>query len=129
MNIGTILKTLGVSKLRAAFTLLFGGMSGFLALIAEKFTDLLRKADAEKLKYYAEFSAKLAKFISYGVELFVTNECYKKAGTATVGCLKSFAEHVSDSEYTKEEITEDIDCIEASISLWKEAPQCAKELA
>ena len=58
----------------------------------------------------------------------LTSECYKKAGTATADALSTFAEHVSDGEYTKAELDEDIDMIEACISLWKEAPKCEKEL-
>lgn len=122
-----MLNTLGVSKLRAAWSLLTGGISGFLTILAKAFTALLHKADPDKLKHYADLSAKLAKLTRYGVELFVTNECYKKAGTATADALTAFAEHVADGEYTKAELDEDIDTIEACISLWKEAPKCEKE--
>lgn len=128
MNINTMLNTLGVSKLKAAWSLLTGGISGLLTLLAQAFTALLHKADPSKLKYYADLSSRLAKFTRYGVELFVTSECYKKAGTATADALSTFAEHVSDGEYTKAELDEDIDMIEACISLWKEAPKCEKEL-
>lgn len=127
MNINVILKALGVSKLRAAWTVFTEGMAGLLSLLAKAFTALLRKADPTKLEYYADLSARIAKFMRYGVELFVTDECYKKAGTATADGLETFAKHISDGEYTKEELSEDIDFIEACISLWKEAPKCVEE--
>lgn len=127
MNINMILKVLGISKLRAAWSIITGGVSGLLALIASAFTALLRKAEPEKLKYYADFSSKLAKFVRYGVELFVTGECYKKAGITTADALVKFAEHIADGEYTKEELDEDIDFIDACIGLWKEAPECERE--
>jgi len=127
MNINTMLKTLGVSKLKAAWALLTGGVSGLLTILAKAFTALLHKADSSKLRQYVDLSVKLAKFIRYGVELFVINECYKKAGIATANALTALAEHVSDGEYTKAELDDDINTIEACISLWKEAPKCEKE--
>lgn len=123
MNINSILKTLGISKLKAAWTVLTGGVSGLLELAAKAFTALLRKANPDKLSYYADLSVRIAKFINQGLDLFVSNEKYRAAGKATVDGLESFAAHIADGEYTKEELDEDIDFIEDCIQLWKYTKQ------
>jgi len=127
MNISKIFKALGISKWGAAWTVLTKGMSGLLALVAEAFTNLLRKADKDKLAYYADLATKISKVIRCAIEQFVTAPAYKAAGDSTVGGLESFAKHVSDGEYTQDELMEDIDFMEACIDLWKEAAKCEKE--
>lgn len=126
MNIVKIFDALGISKWRAAWTVVRKGIPGLLSLVAEAFTNLLKKADGEKLKYYADLSEKIAKFINYGIELFVDDSAYRAAGTATVNGLQAFAKHVSDGEYTQMELSEDIEFIEACIDLWKEAARCVE---
>ena len=121
MNILKIFDALGISKWRAAWTVMRRGVPGLLSLVAEAFTNLLRKADGPRLEYYAGLSDKIAQFISCGIELFITDPAYRSAGVATVNGLRAFAKHVSDGEYTQAELSEDIELIEACIDLWKEA--------
>lgn len=128
MNITKIFKVLGISKWRAAWTVIRKGIPGLLSLIAEAFTNLLRKADRERLSWYADLSNRIAIFINCGIEQFVTEPGYKAAGAATVNGLNTFAKHVSDGEYTQFELSEDIEFIETCIDLWKEAAKCKGQL-
>ena len=121
MNISNILDKLGISKWHAAWVLLTKGSSGFVILLAEGVTTLMSKADDEKLKTYSETSVKVAKLIRYAIELFVPSEKFRRAGVKTATELESFAKHIEDKVYTKEELQDDIDCIKACIELWKEA--------
>ena len=127
MNINSILKELGISKLKAAWTLLTKGLSGLIELLAKAFTALLRKANPDKLSNYAEITEKIAKFTKYGVELFVKNEDYKKAGILTAQSIGMLALHISDGEYTKEELNDDIDSIDVCIKQWKEVKKCESQ--
>ena len=126
MSITKIFDALGISKWRAIWTIVRRGMPGLMSLVAEAFTNLLKKADKEKLKFYADLSDRIAKFINYGIELFIDDPAYRSAGTATVNGLQAFAKHVSDGEYTQMELSEDIEFIEACIDLWKETTRCVE---
>ena len=119
MNINAILKELGISKLKAAWTVFRKGVSGLIELLAKAFTALLRKANPDELEYYADLSARIARFIRYGIELFVTNQKYKDAGMSTASGLEEFSKHIADGEYTYEELRDDIDFIEECIDMWK----------
>lgn len=120
MNLTTILKELNISKLSAAWTLIFGGWDDLAVLICKAFTGLLRKANGETLKTYAEFSIKVAQLIRFGVDLFCHPEGkYKVAGVNTVDALMALAEHCKDGEYTPAELNEDIDNIEKCAEAWK----------
>lgn len=120
MDTSTILKSLDISKWSAITTLIFGGWADLAVLICKAFTNLLRKADAEHLKQYAEFAVKLVKVISLVSDLFIRDAKVKSAALATGKALADFAEHVGDGEYIPEELDADIDNIEAAVKAWKE---------
>ena len=119
MNLSAILKELNISKLKAAWTLVFGGWADLAVLICKAFTNLLRKAKGEVLRKYAEFAIKVAQFIRFGIDLFCPEGKYKVAGVVTVDALIAFAEHCKDGDYSPDELDEDIDNIEKCAEAWK----------
>ena len=126
MNISTILKSLDISKLSAITTLIFGGWADLAVLVCKAFTKLLRKADQTKLKFYAEFAAKVAKTIRFIVDLFISGENVKAAAISTCVALETFSNHVADGDYTPEELDEDIDNIENCVADWKKVAEKKK---
>ena len=118
-KLASILNDLEISKWTAFWTLLTGGFAELAKLLCTAFTKLLRKANPEKLKKYAELAAKVALLAQRVVDIFVSGDKEKEAATATITCLKTLAEHLEDGEYTTEELEADIDNIVAAIDAWK----------
>ena len=118
-KLANILNDLEISRWTAFWTLLTGGFAELAKLLCTAFTKLLRKADPEKLKKYAELTAKIALFAQRVVDIFVSGDKEKEAATATITCLRTLAEHLEDGEYTTEELDADVDNIIAAIDAWK----------
>lgn len=118
-KLASIFDDLEISKWTAFWTLLTGGFAEVAKLLCTAFTKLLRKADLEKLKKYAELAAKIALLAQRIVDIFVSGDKEKEAATATITCLKTLAEHLEDSQYTPDELGADVDNIIAAIDAWK----------
>lgn len=116
-----ILNDLEISRWSAFWTLLTGGWADLAKLLCTAFTKLLRKADADKLKKYAELAAKIAAVVKSIVDIFVSGAKEREAADKTIVCIKTLAEHLADGEYTTEELDEDVDNIIATIDAWKKA--------
>lgn len=119
MKLSEMLKCLNISKWSAVWAFLTDGWAGLAKNICEAFTKLLRKADAGKLKEYAEFTAKVALFIRGGIETFCVDAGVRAAGMKTADAIAELAEHLKDGEYSTDEFDRDIDNIEACVDAWK----------
>jgi len=119
MNITELLKNLGISKWSAAWSFVTGGWSGLAKLVCEAFTKILKRANPDQLTKYSELTIKLAMFIRYGINLFVTDEKIKTAAEATAKAVEELAEHIKDGNYDESELDKDIENIEACIDAWK----------
>lgn len=119
MKISAFPKELDISKWSAIWAFLTDGFAGIAKLICTAFTKLLRKADAGKLKEYAEFTAKVALFIRGGIETFCVDAEVRAAGMKTADAIAELAEHLKDGEYSTDEFDRDIDNIEACVDAWK----------
>ena len=108
MNYKTFLKELGISKFRLVWAYITKGWSGVAELVCVAFTNILGKVPPEKLKVYSELASKVARFIRYGIELFVTNEAFAKAGIKTAVSIDILSKHLEDSRYTPEELGVDV---------------------
>lgn len=120
MELTSLIKELNISKWSAVWAYMIDGWAGLAKLVCEAFTKLLKKADADKLAKYAELASKIAQFIRYGINLFVTDTKLCNAIGAVATAIEQIALHIKDGEYTPEEMDLDIDAIEAAIDAWKE---------
>ena len=120
MKLTDMLKELNIGKWSACWAFITDGWAGLGKLVCEAFTKILRKAEPEKLKGHAEFTQKVAVFVTGGVETFCTDEKTMAAGKATAEAIGTLAEHISDGEYTKDELAQDVANIEKCITAWKE---------
>lgn len=119
MKLTELLKELNIGKWSACWAFISDGWAGIARLVCEAFTKLLRKADAGKLKEYAEFTAKVALFIRGGIETFCVDAEVRAAGMKTADAIAELAEHLKDGEYSTDEFDRDIDNIEACVDAWK----------
>jgi len=120
MDISTLFKQLNVSKLSVAWAYITGGWAGLAKILCEAFTKLLAKADPAKLKEYSALASNIAKFIRYGIDLFIKDEKIKTAAESTAKAIDELAQHISDGIYKEEELNADIDNITACIDAWKD---------
>lgn len=129
MKLGKFFDELDISKWSAIWAFLSGGWAGLAELICTAFTKLLRKADPEKLKKYAELAAKVALFLRGMVETFIEEGKVREAALKTADAVQVLAEHLADGEYTPAELDIDVDNIRACIEAWqavdKECDTCA----
>lgn len=121
MDISTLFNQLGVSKIALVWKFITGGWAGIAKYLTEKVSTLLKKLPPEKVKEYAELVANIAKFVRYGIELFVKDPVKIDAGTKTATAIQNLADRLADGELTTEELDDSIDDIKAAIEAWRNA--------
>lgn len=128
MKLGKFFEELNISKWSAIWAFLSDGWAGLAELICTAFTKLLRKADPEKLKKYAQLAAKIAVFLRGMVETFIEEGKVRVAALKAADAVQVLAEHLADGEYTTAELDIDVDNIRDCIVAWqavdKECADC-----
>jgi len=99
-----------------------GGVTSIVEYIAKIFTEqVLAKCDKELLKKWAEVFEKLADFLQFVIDQFITDEKKKAAADATIVAIKNLAVALKDGELTADEINDELDKVYAAIDAWKAA--------
>lgn len=112
-----------ISKIKAAWALLTGGVEGLVEYLLGLFNELLQKIDPKEMYRYCGVVKAIATCLRTIFDLFKDKigEAKTAAINATIKALDDLAAALEDGKYEKHELDQLIDNVKQAIEAWKKA--------
>jgi len=106
-----------ISKFKALWSLMTGGIAGLIKYILEVINEALKKLDPAKIAQVADVVKNVSNALVALVPLLPAK--YQDAAKVTIEAINKLSDALKDGNVTEQELNDEIDAIKAAIDAWK----------